>query len=451
MTVVENIARVIGSIDAAKIPASAQELLALHIADTMGASLTGAATPDGQAMIESVGKAIGGNGVAALTNAPLDQLALATAVTRLSEVDDIHLPSGTTPSSIIVPAALALSAQCGVTDAPKFASAVLAGLEMMTRIGTAIGGHSTGYRSLWATYFSAPVAVAAVTARLLDLDEAKTAHAIAIAFTLITGRIGKPGANRTARWLSIGQAARAGGYAALTAAQDFVGDLTLLDGDWLSKAHDLDADTELLSAPIEGGGVIPHISFKPYCSAKQMIAAICGFEEILGRGVTPDEITHVKVFVPKNYAAMIDHGVIPGVRLSSLTSAPYQLSMAAYHKDSLFDVARSEYVLTEKVTGFMNKVSIEIDPDLSSHFPTNWPARLEVKTSSGSEEVTVIDAPGDPGNAMSPAELEQKFHNFTDGLIGQEGATNWYKSAIMAAKDDTALVDLQDKFMALIN
>ena len=49
-------------------------------------------------------------------------------------------------------------------------AAIIAGYEVMTRLGRAIDGPTILYRGIWPTYFAAPFGVAAVVARLLQLD-----------------------------------------------------------------------------------------------------------------------------------------------------------------------------------------------------------------------------------------------------------------------------------------
>ena len=58
----------------------------------------------------------------------------------------------------------------------------------MTRLGRVISGPDVLYRGIWPTYFSAPFGIAAVAARLLQLDANQTAHALALALTLARAR-----------------------------------------------------------------------------------------------------------------------------------------------------------------------------------------------------------------------------------------------------------------------
>src|SRR6202011_4658478 len=102
-------------------------------------------------------------------------------------------------------------------DPAALAAAMIVGYEVMVRLAQAIDGASILYRGIWPTYFTAPVGMAAVTARLLGLDARQAAQALALALTRASPGVGHHGAATTARWLAIGQAAETGVVAALAA------------------------------------------------------------------------------------------------------------------------------------------------------------------------------------------------------------------------------------------
>ena len=167
-----------------------------------------------------------------------------------------------------------------------------------------------------------------------------------------------------------------------------------------------------------------------------MIGGITGFQEILARGINPDEINTVVVSVPETYAGLINHGVI---------------AIAAYNPEGLFDVARSKYILNENVTGLMAKVSVKIDGELKKYLPNNWPSRVEVKAGNRTERITVIDAPGDPACAFNLTQTQEKFYEFANDLIGQDNSNVWIQLASNAAFNKNALIELQQKFLAIGN
>jgi 2-methylcitrate dehydratase PrpD len=440
MTILTDLAAYLAARQFSVLSADEQEAVRVHVCDTVCASLVGSRTPDGQGLLALQQET---DPVTALMASPLDDIATRAGMTRLSEIDDIHLPSGTTPGSIIVPTALTLSAHLGIKDPAAVTSAVIAGYEAMTRLGAAADGQNLVYRGVWTTYFTSPFGTAAIAAHLLGLDETQYAHALAIALTITAGRMGPPGTEKTSRWLMVGHAARAGVLAALSAGSGYTGALALLDGPWMQNAHGVETDSAMFLDNTDDGCVVSEISTKPYCSAKQMIATIAGFEEILGRGIAPDEIDQVLVSVPSRYSAMIDHGVVEGDRLSSATSAPYQLALAAYNKEGLFDVARTKFILNGNVTGFMEKVSVEVGEALGDYLPGNWPGRVTVTAGSRTEEATVIDAPGDPKFASDMTSTLEKFANFAGPVVGADQAAALAETASTACDDAGALAKLQ--------
>ncbi|MDP6172667.1 MAG: MmgE/PrpD family protein [Rhodospirillales bacterium] len=438
MSVIEEMAGHLAGLDAGN-----KDILELHLVDTIGAAILGPCIPEGRALLDGEG-----DGLTALSagNA-LDQVAVRVGMTRLSELDDIHLSSGTTPGSIIVPAVTTLSAHLPDVKAEDFGAAMVAGLEAMIRLGAGVRGPEIIYRGIWTTYFTAPFGSAAACARLLGLDANETAHALAIALTSIAGRMGQPGSEKTARWLMAGHAARAGCFAALSARDGFRGDLSLLDGAWLENAHGVASDAERFNQGWGGESALEGISLKPFCSAKQIIAAVTAFKEILAGGLDPDSITSLTIHVPQAYAKMIDHGVVAGNRLSSISSGPYQLAVAAYHPEALYDAVRGGLPLDDKVAELMEKTSVAVDADLAAHMPGCWPGRVEVTGPAGTEEATITHAPSDPGNQLSPEEALEKLHKAGDRLIGAEAVEDWISLARGALSDDGAVRELAGRFV----
>ena len=437
MAVLERMAEFVTRADVGTLSAEETEALAVHLLDGLGAMIAGWATPEGAALRRLASGGAGRPG--AFAAGTVDDVALRSAAARLTEIDDIHMRSGTTPGAVVVPVALTMAARIGGVDAADFAAAVAAGFEVMTRLGRAIGGPEILYRGVWPSYFPAPVAAAAVTARLLGLTADRTAHALALALVMSSGGVGRWGTGWIGRWLVLGQAARLGCTAALAAAEGYTGDVTLLDGDWLRRTHGIAHDAAILTEGLDGPSVLTALSIKPYCSAKQAIAAIYGLRSILSHGVDADEIERVRVAVPPQYKAMIDHGVIAGARISSITSAPYQLALIACAPDGLHDIVRARTLDDARITGFMAKVEIAEDDSLAAHYPERWPARVVVETAAGRHAELVLDAPGDPGRRFDAAQARAKFGIYAAAALGGDGPDEWIDLSDRALGDDDAL------------
>jgi 2-methylcitrate dehydratase PrpD len=385
-----------------------RQVLSLHLADTVGAWIAGSATPEGRALIK-----FGGRG----TGTP-DRVATNCALARLSEIDDIHLASGTTPGSLIVPSALTMAASLGRKGA-VLAEAIAAGYDAMVRLGAALGGPSILYRGIWPTYVTAPFGVAAVASCLMNLTEKQAAHALGIALALASPAVGHPGGATTSRWLAIGNAARNGVTAALSAQAGFTGDLRLFEGEFFSSIYGISPDPVAL---LDERPVLSEVSFKPWCAAKQTMAATQALKEIIESGVSPSEMTGLAVSVPPPYLRMIDHGVVPGDRASHLTSVAYQMALAAFAPEGALDVKEAPKAVSEKISTFMSRVTVKADEELLRHYPKSWPARLVVSVPSGEREKLVLHVPGDPERPFEEFQVSKKFRRVAAPISGKRAA-----------------------------
>jgi 2-methylcitrate dehydratase PrpD len=436
MTVLERMGDWASAAGECPLPQPMRERLAIHLLDAVGAWIAGRATEEGKMLARLESRlnqpfpVFGGQ--------PLDRIALGVATTRLTEIDDIHMASCTTPSSVVVPTALVLAARSQRPDAQTFAHALCAGYEVMTRFGVAVAGPSILHRGIWPTYLAAPACAAAVTARSLRLTAGKTADALGIALTMTSGGPGRP-VGASPRWLLLGFAARAGSAAALAAAEGYVGDLTLLDDDWMARTHGVQCDAVPLSAPPYGDGAVGALSLKPYCAAKQTIAAIDALRDLLGQGISPDDIVALRVAVPPAYAGMIGHRNAAGSRIARITSAAYQLALAAYRPDELDNVARPNLAGDSEIAAFMDRVEVVPDKALEQHYPERWPARVEAVLKNGRTETNrVLDARGDPLRSCD-LDVRAKFHRLADPVVGKPAANELAEACLAATERDDAL------------
>jgi len=443
MTVLERMAEWISAKGDEELSKNIREQLAIHVLDAVGAWIAGRATAEGQmlARLESGPS----EPISIFLPQPLDRIALGVATTRLTEIDDIHMPSCTTPSSVVVPTALIVAGRLQPRDAQTFAQALCAGYEVMTRFGEAIDGPSILPRGIWPTYLAAPLCAAAVTARLLNLAAEKIADALGIALTMTSGAPGRP-IGASPRWLLLGMAARAGCTATLAAAEGYSGDRNLLDENWMIRTHGIKCSADPLVAAVQGESAVAALSLKPYCAAKQTVAAIEAFRNLLAQGISPGEIFSLRVAVPSAYAAMIVHRNASASRIARITSAAYLLALAAYRPESLEEVARPNLAGDPQIAAFMQRVEVVPDEALAQHYPKRWPARVEVELKNGRTVIDlVLEAKGDPAR-FGDVDARFKFHRVADGIIGRPAADEVAEACLAASERDDALAILCAKF-----
>jgi 2-methylcitrate dehydratase PrpD len=379
-----------------------------HAADTLLAAAVGAWTGEGRELryvmpASSLADAIGRQ----------------AAVIRHTEIDDIHTPSCTTPSSVTVPAAFALAHAAAISDPEHVASALWVGTELLVRLGVAIDGARVLYRGVWPTYFCAPLAAAAIAARVGKLSEDATAHALSLALMRTAGRSGRFHGRIPGRSVILGMAVADGVRAAQAAREGVGGDPDLLDGPWLRDAHGLNADPTALTSDLGRGSIYAQLSLKPFCSAKQAVAATEALMTIIDGGVAPDTIDKVTVRVPPPYVRMIATKPEAGARSSTIVSAAYQLGLAAFKRERLYDIERASAMQEAAVLTLAGKVEVVSDEGLLSDFPVHFPAEIEVSAKGTTHRKRVTAAYGDPSRPLDDAALKDK----ADKIFTQAGGT----------------------------
>jgi 2-methylcitrate dehydratase PrpD len=407
MSVIRELAAFATGASAAALPEAERAMLRRHVADTLVAAVAGVRTTEGQAL-RKVMPCI----------SIADCAGMIAAVIRHTEIDDIHTRSCTTPSSVTVPAALALAVEHSEYDPDTVASAIWIGTELMTRLGVAIDGARILYRGVWPTYFTAPLGTAAIASRMLHLSEEQTAHALSLALMLTAGRSGRFHGALPGRSVILGLAV-ANGIRAAQAAKDGVGgDPALLDGPWLKDAQGIDAKLDVLTAGLGQGSIYREMTIKPFCSAKQAIAAVEALMTIIDEGVAPDTISKVVVRVPPPYSRMIAMKAEAGARASTIVSAAFQMGLAAYRRERLYDIERADAMNEQAALAFASKVEIVADDTLLEFFPQTFPAEVDVTAGGKTHRKRITAAIGDPSRMLDDAALADKARR----ILGEDAA-----------------------------
>jgi 2-methylcitrate dehydratase PrpD len=226
------------------------------------------------------------------------------------------------------------------------------------------------------------------------------------------------------------------------------GDPGLLDGTGFEDSWGFALDRDQLAAASATHSVYPALSMKPFCSAKQSIAAVEALRAILATGIGPGSIAAVRVRVPPAYAAMVALKAQDQVRTTTLVSAARQLALLTFDPARLYDVDRGEAITDPAILTFEAKVEIVADAALAQYYPQNWPAEVEVVGTDGStRRELVIAAPGDPGRPLDQDALDDKAHRLLDPLIGRDGAAGLIGIARRGLEDESGCRALAGTFV----
>ncbi|MGA7789741.1 MAG: MmgE/PrpD family protein [Xanthobacteraceae bacterium] len=443
MNGIDELAGFITDLRADNVAAGTLEKLRLHVADTIGAWVAATKTPEGELLIAFARQSHP-------RSDDFDGVALHCALTRLSEIDDIHLASMTTPGSIVIPAALTLASEMADVDSGDVVAAIIGGYEAMIRFGLAVKGPNILYRGIWPTYFAAGIATAAVAARLMRLDRSETAQALALALVMASPTVGQHHAATTARWLLVGNAARSGLAAAYAAQAGFTADTDALNSRLFPDVYGIEPDAGMISQGAAGEVALARVSFKPWCAARQTMAATQALRELLDDGVTVADITDVTAFVLPPHLKMIDHGIKSGNRASFLTSLPYQLAMVALHPDDMLNLGQPAETALPPLQAFMERIKVAADDALLAEYPSSWPARIVVTTKSGRYERRVRDIPGDPAHPFRETDIRNKFQDAAAPVLDERTAA-FLQSALTVLSSRDSLSSVMRNLNQLIS
>jgi 2-methylcitrate dehydratase PrpD len=417
MTMLNDLANFVTGVDFDRLSPETIDHVEMHLYDSLGALVAGAVTSEMKPHIDLLGIP-----ARSCLSAPLhESLFLACVATRLTEVDDIEILSCTTPSSVVVPAALCLAMSRRV-DGKRFIEALAAGYDLITRLGAAVDGPNILYRGIWPTGLCGPIGAAAVCAKILGLTADQTREALAMALTLTPGPAGRVKTGRTSRWLTLGRGVQNGLFAAQAAAAGYCGDPTLLDGLFQSVLG-LKLDSSVLMQDLGREFRVGNISIKPFCTARQALSSIEAFQTLLDlQKPDPGSIEAVEVLIPEQYRQMIDRASPPEDRLGSITSVQYQMALAAFHPEDLYDIHRETFRTEPGFLHLMKKIEVRSLPEYTAMFPKTWPCKMRVRAAGGIWEQEVLTPRGEPQRPLTWQELEQKVSLITRGRLGEKEA-----------------------------
>jgi 2-methylcitrate dehydratase PrpD len=357
------------------------ERLRLHIADTLGMILQGASLAEGKTAM-TLGSRLAGW----------------CASARLTEADDIHLTSCTTPGSVVIPTALHLAAAGLLQTWGDFVTAVLAGYETLIRLGYAIDGPRILARKIWPTLFAAPVGAAAVASRACNLDGLQTAGALATALAASTGIAPPALTPNSSRCLSLGFAAEHGVQAAMAAKAGALGDVRLLDRR-AGRIAGVRISSRRLLQDARTRFFFDETGLKPYPIARQALAAVEACRNLAGRN--SKGIRAITVSVPSAQARVIDHPSWPLTRMQSIAGVQYQIALALFAPEHLMDCARMPPFATPALRLAAAKIRVRIDARLEALYPVSWPARVVVERSGKRQTAFVENPRGDARNPIA--------------------------------------------------
>lgn len=339
------------------------------------------------------------------------------------EVDDIFREAIYHPGAPTIAAALA-AAQATGADGREFLNGVIAGYEISTRIGEAMG--RAHYRFWHNTGTVGTFGAAAAAARIFDLDAERFAHALAIAATFAAGLQQAFRSDSLAKPLHAGKAAENGLLAAQAAREGMTGTLDMLEGEaGFGRAMSGSPDWQAGLATLGRDFHITHITFKNHACCGHTFAAIDGALEAQRRlNVSAQDIAQVRI---ATYRTALEVAGIakPQTPAEARFSLAYVVATALAHGSvrlAAFEPGRLGDPLTRDL---LTRIEIGVDEKIDAAFPGGRAALVTIETKDGrSQQVLQPTRKGDPELPLTDAELEEKYRELAMPVLGQSKAAN---------------------------
>ena len=323
---------------------------------------------------------------------------LAGAAIHSLEFDDAHKRSKTHPAACVVPAVREAAKLAG-TSGPDILTAIVAGYEVLLRLGFALGTAAHRRAGWHATCTTGAIGAAVGASRAMGFDGDRTAQAIGQAVAMLGGNFAfyREAAMAT-KPVQVGNAARVGLMAAVLTEQGVRATRSALESDDGGYFKLFGGDPNATIANLDAFA-IREVAFKPYPTCRTVQAAIDGALALRDqyRG-GPIKVRTYAVAVEQNgfYAE--------GDAERAAFSLPYLV--AAAFADGRVDFATLDREHVEALASAERLVTWSIDPELDARFPDDWPAVVEI---DGAAPVRVDVATGDPRNPMTPDRWQAKL------------------------------------------
>jgi 2-methylcitrate dehydratase PrpD len=423
-TVIERFGQYAASLKQADLPAGVMHAAKRCVIDWYATTLPGAV----QAPATMLEKALGDEldrGEATLMlgrKAALRTAALINGTaSHTVEFDDIYAPAIYHPGSPTIAAALAVGQARRVTG-DAFLRAVIAGYEVSTRIGAAMG--RAHYKYWHNTGTIGPFGAAAAAGLLVGLDARQHTHALASVATFAAGLQQAFRGDSLSKPLHAGHAADAGVLAALSAEHGLLGAPAILDAQGgMGEAMSNKPDWSVATADLGRVYNTQRITVKNHGCCGHAFAAIDGALALKERhGFKAVDVASIQV---GGYSATVDvtGNDLHGTPAAAKFSLPFLVASALVHGSIRLDAYTPERLADREVGALMKNIKVSLDPEVDKLFPHQRAAKLSVELRGGRVlEHFQPHRVGDPDLPLSDAQLDAKFYELATPVIGEPGA-----------------------------
>lgn len=319
--------------------------------------------------------------------------------------------------SSLIPAAFAAAELAGGCSGEEFVAALVAGCEAGSRLNLT----ESMYDGFDPTGVAAVFAATAAAARILQLSEKQTLHALGLAFNRCGGSFQSNIDAVLAVRVIQGWVAQTGMECAQLALAGITGPVNFLTGLYgychLFGRDRLDA--KQLVAGLGSEWLLDRMVFKKYpsCGATQGMTELM-LQLMRDLGLRPQNVERVQVKLNPYSHRLVGHEFRPGEnpRVNAQFSAQWCIANAIVRGSSKLAHFRPSEVVDPHVLAMIGRVSCTGDPALDARGHAS--VDVTVTTRDGRTELRQLDvSPGFPGNPLTEEDHLQRFHSCVDYAV----------------------------------
>lgn len=349
------------------------------------------------------------------------------------DFDDTHAAASLHPSAVVVPAALAAAQLPGASGRDVVAS-IVAGYEVVCRLGQALGPdehYGRGYHPT-ATCGAFGAAVAAAKVMGLSRDEVESALGIALSQASGTMQFIENGA-WTMRY-QVGNASKNGLVAASFAREGFVGASHPIEGRYgFLNAYAPSPDPEKAVLGLGSEWETMNIAVKPYPGCRLAHTAVDAVLDLKRKhSLSSDDVRSLVIGLPDVAYELTGwpeaQKRTPENLVDAQFSVHFMTAVALRHGRLLWNDF-TQNLHDSKTMALMRQISAirlaKSDTGMRSRFRTN----ISIELRDGSYLTRDMDLPkGEFGNFLTSLELRAKFRSLVSPCVGASGEARLHET-----------------------
>lgn len=349
------------------------------------------------------------------------------AESHILECDDVHKVSISHPGIVAVVAAL-MAAEERRASFTDFALGVMAGYEVMIRLGSAL--NPSHYKRWHTTGTCGAFAAAAAAGRVFRFTPCQMEQTFGMAATMASGLVCEFGTN--AKLVTIGNAIRSG----LLAAKLTESGLTSASGviereDGYANAVSEEPDYRYIQEDAD----VPAIDtagYKLYASCGHTHSALDALFALRAEHpFAPEDIEHITVYAYTT-AANLTGTFKAGTPEAAKFSLPYCIAAGVLYGQVSVHQFSEKAVSDPALREFAGRISVETYPEFDAEYPKKRPEKVSIRRKDGTVlEKTVFLPQGKPSHRF----LTDKFLSLSQMSVSGEQAERLVQIVLEAAPD----------------